>query len=283
MRDFSSSTKEQRDSLTTLLCDELEKGLSVRVACDLIGIGESTYHRWKRRAGEGDDEAIQLIRRLKAARARGLEQHRGLIKRAAEQGDWRAAAWLIDKLYPNLSIEEIEYAQPDEQQDDKPRWSTPDRLRAVVLGAVETGIVSLDELLAMAPKQPAPRPSIQAAADPLDRIRDAVVDELADGPRELTELRDVVCALTSCTREELEQACDGLDLEQEISQGRPTRVKLANPPDRKRTTPNSVSHEAEATSGAESTTAAETPGSQRGNWFDGPARGTGDMIAKRRS
>jgi hypothetical protein len=280
-----ASTAEARDAVATLICAELETGLSIKVACDLVGVTNAWYYRWKKLAEQGNEEAIILMRKLGAARAKGLKEGLGRIKAKADRtDDWRADAWMIDKLYPNLArlVEEIEYAQSGEQQDDKPRWSTPDRLRAVVLGAVETGIVSLDELLAMAPKQPAPRPSIQAAADPLDRIRDAVVAELADGPREQTELRDVVCALTGCSREQLNEACDGLELEQSFSQGSRRMVRLANQPDQATRT-----SAVQPTAGPERRTdqpasPSDDQPSQRGSWFDGDSRGVGDFIREKR-
>jgi hypothetical protein len=278
------STTETRDSICKLLCDELETGLSIRVACDVVGLSMDGYYRWKKRAEQGDDEAIQLMRRLKAARAKGLKHHVGLIQRAADLGDWRAQAWLVDKLYPNQRIEEIEYSLA-EGEDGKPNeWSTPERLLPIVQHAVRSGLVTFEQLLAIAPKQ-AERPSNTPwppAAARLDTIRDAIVNQLADGPRETTELREVVCALTSCTHAEFDAACEGLDLAQDFSSGSKPMVRLAHPEDLPRTTPAVERQEAEPTSGAESTTAAETSGSQRGSWFDGDGHGVGDFIREKR-
>jgi hypothetical protein len=280
------STAETRDSIVTLLCDELETGLSIRVACDLVGISMDAYYRWKKRAEQGDDEAIGLMRKLKAARAKGLKHHRGLIKRAADEGDWRAAAWLIDKLYPHLSIEEIEYTPAGAEDGKVNEWARPDAIVAIVQFAVESGLVPIEQLLAIAPTS-AGRPSTTEppAAAQLDTIRAAVVNQLADGPRELTELRDVVCALTGCSREQLERACDGLDLEQLHSPGSKAMVRLANNPvDQPRTTRAVESPEAESKSGSESSQVPATGGSQSGlqSWLNGGDRGTGDMIRERR-
>lgn len=288
---MAGSNEETRDAIVTLLEAELEKGLSIQVACDLVGITNAAYYRWQKRAEAGDEEAIGLMRRLKAARAKGFEQGLGRIKAKAElTEDWRADAWLIDKLYPNWvgRVEEIVYELSGQEDGEKvAEWSTPDRLRALVLGAVETGVISYEELLRLAPKQarPAEQPSNQQpAADRMETIRAAVIDTLADGPREKTELRDVVCAMTECSHEELQQACDGLDLEQQVSPGSKPMVRLASvPPGHSRTTPAVAPSTADPGVRDESTGSdGETAGSSS-SWLAGePGTGVGDMIARRR-
>jgi hypothetical protein len=286
-----ASTPEARDAVAELICGELETGLSIKVACDIVGVTNAWYYRWKKLAEQGNEEAIGLMRKLAAARAKGFKEGLGRIKAKADRtDDWRADAWLNDKLYPGwagdrTTIEEIEYTLAEQQDDSKvSEWATPERLLPIVQFAVESGLVPIEQLLALAPRS-AGRPSTTEppAAAQLDTIRAEVVNQLADGPREPAELREVVCALTGCSHDQFKQACNGLELEQDFSAGRPTMVKLANTPtDQPRTTPAVESPEAASKSGSESTTAAETSGSQRGSWFDGPAYGTGDMIAWRR-
>jgi hypothetical protein len=299
MRNTVDSNEETRDAVVALLCDELEKGISIKVACDLVGISHAAYYRWRRRAEEGDDEAIQIMRRLATARARGFEQHVGKIKATADQTeDWRARAWLVDKLYPNWvgRIEEIEYAFA-EQQDGKPNgWSTPEQLRLLVLMAAETGVLAMlglsDDVLrelrqAAAGQLPQieqrERPSIeQPRVDPLERIRDAVIDALADGPRELTELREVVCALTSCSHDQFKQACAGLEFEQQLSPGQPTLVRLADTQRISRTNESAVPPTAEPQIRTDDP---GSPAEDRGSssWLAGkPGDGVGDYIARRR-
>jgi hypothetical protein len=291
-----ASTAAERDSIVTLLCDELEKGISIKVACDLVGITNAAYYRWRKQAEEGSDEYIVLMRRLKAARARGFEQHIGKIKATADQtDDWRARAWLVDKLFPNWvgRIEEIEYQLAQAEDGKANEWATPERLLPIVQFAVQSGLVPIEQLISMAPTTAGRPPNTEAepvAAAQLDKIRDAVIDALADGPREPKELRQVVCALTSCSHAEFDAACAGLEFEQQLSPGQPTLVRLANvPPGHSRTTPTSARHdEAESESGAEPTSAVETSGSQDHRpsglsaWLTGGDRGTGDMIRERR-
>jgi hypothetical protein len=290
VRDVGDRTAERRDSITTLLCDELEKGLSIRVACDIVGIDESAYYHWRRQAEAGDDEAIQLMRRLKAARAKGFEQHVGKIKAIADQtDDWRARGWLVDKLYPGwtgdkATVEEIAY-RVEQDQDGRPveSWAAPDRLREIALMAVETGVVPIEELTGVAPKQP--RPTADQAEPPSDRepladhIRQTVIVALAAGEREGKELTDCIVNTLRCTAEDVYKAYDQLNVQLLEQRGAPTMVRLETPPSFPRTNENVEPHQDVAQTPSEPPQAAETSGS---GWLDGGGEGVGDMIARRR-
>src|SRR6266540_455577 len=91
-----------RAAVCELLCEHLEKGLSITRACDIVGVSYSMYDGWRDAARRGDDEAILLLRRMRRARAIGLDKHIGVIRAAAENDDWRASAWLIERQYGDL-------------------------------------------------------------------------------------------------------------------------------------------------------------------------------------
>jgi hypothetical protein len=286
VRDVGASTKDQRDSITKLLCDELEKGHSIRVACDKVGISEAAIYRWQRKAEAGDDEAIVLCRRLIAARARGFDQHVGKIKAAADD-DWRAAAWLVDKLYPGWGggkvqelvlrdREQIEQATEEERQRAD-AWSTPERLLVVVRSAVETGLVTIEELTGIAPQPRTTVKQLEPQSNPepsVDHITQTVIVALAAGDRDLRELTDCVVNTMGCTQEQVFEAFNRLDVQLLQQRGAKTMVHLELP----RTNENSGSPEAEPSRAGGPQVDGETSGS---GWLNG-GQGTGDFIARRR-
>ncbi|MDP2183539.1 MAG: hypothetical protein Q8K99_13355 [Actinomycetota bacterium] len=102
------------------LLEGLTMGVSTRAACAAAGIGRRTYFSWMQR-GEGalrtaesvagDADALDLIdeterpyadfyRRAEAARAVSQLQTMQVI-RAAALTNWTAAAWMLERTFPN--------------------------------------------------------------------------------------------------------------------------------------------------------------------------------------
>lgn len=90
----------------------LERGLPICDACEAAGIGETTFHRWMRRGKSADrkktrtreeTEFWQFWRAVNSARAKGKVQLLDVLQRAAtraEDPDWKAAAWMLERMYP---------------------------------------------------------------------------------------------------------------------------------------------------------------------------------------
>ena len=72
----------------------LEQGASYQIAADKAGIARSTLHRWR-----NDFEDFEAD--CKKAEARGATKLLENIQTAADK-DWRAAAWLLEKRYPDI-------------------------------------------------------------------------------------------------------------------------------------------------------------------------------------
>jgi hypothetical protein len=86
----------------------LRKGATMEMAAKAAGISRATLHRWRDRH-EGFDRKVQR------ARAEAGLDSLDVIESAADEGDWRAAAWMLEKRYPDqygesgdLPQEEIE-------------------------------------------------------------------------------------------------------------------------------------------------------------------------------
>jgi hypothetical protein len=86
-----TKTKETRQELIA----NLREGLTIKDACALAGINRSTYYSWLE---NGSEEWIQEIKEAESyAKAMLVQQIK--IDGTAKQ-DWRAAAWLLERRWP---------------------------------------------------------------------------------------------------------------------------------------------------------------------------------------
>lgn len=78
-------------------CDALHSGLTFAGACDLVGIGRSTFFRWMDE-DESTTQAQQDFRdAIKVARATRDQRYVKVIEDAAAGGTWTAAAWFLER------------------------------------------------------------------------------------------------------------------------------------------------------------------------------------------
>ena len=77
-------------------------GATNKTSCEAAGVSESTLYRWLDRAKDGNDpDCSEFSRRLHRARQEGVTARLALIQKAATKGDWRAAAWLLERDQPD--------------------------------------------------------------------------------------------------------------------------------------------------------------------------------------
>ena len=81
------------DDLVAKLCELIAEGLSIAKACDLCGIGVTTYQRWH-------DEYEQFRIAVKRARAECERWHLNQIKAGSRNGAWQASAWYLERTNP---------------------------------------------------------------------------------------------------------------------------------------------------------------------------------------
>jgi hypothetical protein len=103
------------DDLRDELARHLAAGNPIKTACALVGIGESTYHKWRAR-GKAERERVaeghancrvrkaerpfvEFMESTTRARAEASRKRVANITEAADE-DWRAAAWLLERREP---------------------------------------------------------------------------------------------------------------------------------------------------------------------------------------
>lgn len=89
-------------ALVDQLCALLRAGNFIEAACGAVGLGVTTFHRWMREAEEPDasDELRQFRLAVKRARAEAEVEALRHIQAAAARGTWQAAAWFLERSYP---------------------------------------------------------------------------------------------------------------------------------------------------------------------------------------
>lgn len=78
---------------------KLKKGGATNVdIAKALGISESTFYRWV--STPSTDAERELSESLKKAEADYKNALQGIIAKAAQERDWKAAAWLLERKYP---------------------------------------------------------------------------------------------------------------------------------------------------------------------------------------
>lgn len=104
--------------LVDKICLAIRAGNYAKIACEMVGIGETTYYRWMEL---GQKEGAQKVYRefwesIKRAEADAEIANVALIRQAANNGSWQAASWLLERKHGE-------------------RWGRNDKLRQEITGA----------------------------------------------------------------------------------------------------------------------------------------------------
>ena len=83
----------------------LKAGAYVQTAAQAAGLGERTVYRWLERGQAEEQEGTQgdywqLWQAIETARFIAQSKALGAIQAAAERGQWRAAAWWLERAHP---------------------------------------------------------------------------------------------------------------------------------------------------------------------------------------
>ena len=100
------------------ICDALKAGATLRIAAEFAGIGERTLATWLASPAPRFQQFQQAV---KQATARGDVGALAVIQKAAKDGTWQAAAWLLERRHPaeygRRQVVAVQRAvEPDEEQ-----------------------------------------------------------------------------------------------------------------------------------------------------------------------
>lgn len=88
---------------------------SIASACAYAGISEAVYYKWMKQGREGDDRYIEFLEAIEKARADAVLINLGVIRKAAMNGQWQAAAWWLERVLPQQFARRttVEVVTPD--------------------------------------------------------------------------------------------------------------------------------------------------------------------------
>lgn len=99
-RDTTPTLNEQ---LIETIAQAIRVGAYVETAVALAGVSKDSFYRWLKMA-EGDsanDITIKLSDAVKKALAESEARDLAVIDKAAQEGEWTAAAWRLERKFPS--------------------------------------------------------------------------------------------------------------------------------------------------------------------------------------
>ena len=85
-----------------IITEALQGGNTRRTAAAYAGISPRTLQRWLKRGREEDEgEYVDLLRHVEMAEADATVCMVAAVMKAAQSGEWRAAAWWLERRYPD--------------------------------------------------------------------------------------------------------------------------------------------------------------------------------------
>lgn len=82
------------------IVDAVRHGMYAKAAVEGAGITEATYYRWLERGRQGEEPFESFLADVEQASAAATLNMLDTIRKAAET-DWRAAAWFLERRFPD--------------------------------------------------------------------------------------------------------------------------------------------------------------------------------------
>lgn len=86
--------------LTREISTYIRDGNSPTISATLVGISPSTYFNWMSKGSNQEPRFMEFSESIERAKAQSIVNRLAHIARAADSGNWRAAAWLLERMAP---------------------------------------------------------------------------------------------------------------------------------------------------------------------------------------
>lgn len=127
-------------AVTKDVCKAVAMGMTFELAAQYAGISKTTFFRWMRQGEEADedDPFRHFWHSVKSAESKGALNALATINRAATDGSWQAAAWLLERRHRYRKEAPIETMEHDEIEDE----GTPEEIIAAIAELPEHMIIA---------------------------------------------------------------------------------------------------------------------------------------------
>ena len=98
------------------LVEAIKLGMTNKLSASYAGISEKCFYNWRNLAKDGSAEHVQLFQSLKRAEAESAAHSLAVIRRAAQDGTWTAAAWMLERRHnyrrdPVVEVEDVDTSE----------------------------------------------------------------------------------------------------------------------------------------------------------------------------
>lgn len=83
-------------------CDAIRSGSTIELAAKYAGITPATYYTAIQHARNGEPEWASLLDEVEVAEGSAAVAMTAVIRKAAVDGTWQAAAWMLERRYPKM-------------------------------------------------------------------------------------------------------------------------------------------------------------------------------------
>lgn len=119
------------------LVEGIKLGMTNKLAAQYAGVSESTFYAWRQKGRAGEPEYLELLESIKRAEAQSAAHCLAVIKKAAQEGNWTSAAWLLERRH-GFRKEQAELTEPEvEHTDDLVDPSTEEGREAIISHVAE--------------------------------------------------------------------------------------------------------------------------------------------------
>lgn len=87
------------ESTEAVILKAIAIGMPVRLAAQLAGVDQRTVFAWKKKGKDGEEPYAQFFRKCKEVEMLAVEHALTVINKAADDGDWKAASWMLERLH----------------------------------------------------------------------------------------------------------------------------------------------------------------------------------------